>query len=393
MSPEEYDSLLHGIYDATLDASLWSAFLTDLGRAFHGNVGGVIFIDATRGETTEIIASADRKDSIEDYTRNWAGRSDGAKSGPLLRDNAAASGQPPPDIIRLTFAMQAGGLCTDDMFISSEDLARTTFYHEHLTKFDFHHALGLKLWEGPQSRGVISLSRAAPQGPFQPEELRALGLFRPHLLRAFTISKGLALAEGAPALDRDGLERSGRATFLLNRLGRCVHANVAAEELVRRGNCIKLVQGELQATDPSTNAILAKSIDRAITQDQNGHRVSGAVSIPCPASFAALFLLVSPITLETLRFVPQAPHAIVTIVDPDIRQAPTAEQLRSLFGLTASEAAVAIGIGKGRELKAVAEHLNLTTDSARQYLARVFAKTNTTRQHDLASLLALIRRS
>ncbi len=279
------------------------------------------------------------------------------------------------------------------MFISNEALARTTFYNEHLAKFDFHHALGVKLWETPQSNGVLSLSRAAQQGPFQPEELRLLNLFRPHLLRAFTISQGLALAEGAPALDRARLELSGRATFLLNRIGRCVHANVAAEQLVRRGNCIKLIHGELQATDPATNAILAKSIDRAVTQDKNGHRVSGAVSIPCPASLAAPLLLVSPITLEHGRFALSLPHAIVTIVDPDLRQAPTVDQLKSLFQLTASEAAVAIGIAKGRELKAVAEHLNLTTDSARQYLARVFAKTNTTRQHDLASLLALIRPS
>ncbi len=64
MSPEKYDSLLHRIYDATLDASLWSQFLADFGSSFNANVGGVIFIDAARSETTEIIASAERKASI-----------------------------------------------------------------------------------------------------------------------------------------------------------------------------------------------------------------------------------------------------------------------------------------------------------------------------------------
>ena len=80
----------------------------------------------------------------------------------------------------------------------------------------------------------------------------------------------------------------------------------------------------------------------------------------------------------------------MTVVDPDTSKVPAAARLKSLYGLTPSEAAVAIGIGQGRELKAVAADLRLTDGSARQYLSRVFAKTQTNRQNDLARLLALV---
>lgn len=62
--------------------------------------------------------------------------------------------------------------------------------------------------------------------------------------------------------------------------------------------------------------------------------------------------------------------------------------LRDLFGLTASEALVAIEVGRGTGVNATARTLSIATGTAHTHLARVFAKTGTSRQAELAHLLA-----
>ncbi|CAH2395013.1 hypothetical protein MES4922_110358 [Mesorhizobium ventifaucium] len=59
-------------------------------------------------------------------------------------------------------------------------------------------------------------------------------------------------------------------------------------------------------------------------------------------------------------------------------------------GLTAAEARLARRVSLGAELKAVADDLGVTYETARNHLKAVFAKTETHRQPELVALLARI---
>jgi DNA-binding CsgD family transcriptional regulator len=75
------------------------------------------------------------------------------------------------------------------------------------------------------------------------------------------------------------------------------------------------------------------------------------------------------------------------ITDPERTSNPTANSLRQSFGLTRTEAAVALGVLSGGGLKAVAARLGIAPTTARTHLTAIFEKTGTRRQADLVRAL------
>ncbi|MGB2918881.1 MAG: helix-turn-helix transcriptional regulator, partial [Mycobacterium sp.] len=84
------------------------------------------------------------------------------------------------------------------------------------------------------------------------------------------------------------------------------------------------------------------------------------------------------------------PCALIVIVDPGKVPEPSPEMLRRLFGLTAAEAAVALSIGRGAGLAAVADELCLTLATVKTHLQHIYAKTSTHRQAELVRLLLAV---
>ncbi|MFC7738275.1 helix-turn-helix transcriptional regulator [Roseomonas sp. GCM10028921] len=64
------------------------------------------------------------------------------------------------------------------------------------------------------------------------------------------------------------------------------------------------------------------------------------------------------------------------------------EVLRTAFGLTEAEAAVAQHVARGEGLPVVAAALGVSSSTARTHLKHTFDKTGTHRQAELAALLA-----
>lgn len=58
-----------------------------------------------------------------------------------------------------------------------------------------------------------------------------------------------------------------------------------------------------------------------------------------------------------------------------------------MFGLTPTEARLAVLLAEGASLQNVAEQLEITEQTARTYCKRIFGKTGTSRQADLVRLV------
>lgn len=62
-------------------------------------------------------------------------------------------------------------------------------------------------------------------------------------------------------------------------------------------------------------------------------------------------------------------------------------RILALFGLTASEAAVAAAVGAGQSLEDIAAARGVSVQTVRTQLKQIFAKTGTNRQSALAALI------
>jgi DNA-binding CsgD family transcriptional regulator len=78
---------------------------------------------------------------------------------------------------------------------------------------------------------------------------------------------------------------------------------------------------------------------------------------------------------------------VVLIANPDDPRPPSIADLRGAYGLTAAQARVAVLLGEGLSLSAIAERLQVRVDTVRTHLKKIFAKTDTRRQSELVRLL------
>jgi DNA-binding CsgD family transcriptional regulator len=84
------------------------------------------------------------------------------------------------------------------------------------------------------------------------------------------------------------------------------------------------------------------------------------------------------------------PRTIIIMVDLDDTPRPMPDTLQKIFGLTPTEAKLAIEIACGKSLDDIAKEHRTSIATVRKHLASLFAKTHTHRQADLMALLARV---
>jgi DNA-binding CsgD family transcriptional regulator len=98
-----------------------------------------------------------------------------------------------------------------------------------------------------------------------------------------------------------------------------------------------------------------------------------------------------PLIVRSVPLHPEAasgPHTVVMLID--LKTNPSPEALQKIFGLTRSEAKLAIEVTKGRSPEDIANANGIAVGTARKQLASIFVKTGTHRQAELVALLARV---
>jgi DNA-binding CsgD family transcriptional regulator len=94
-----------------------------------------------------------------------------------------------------------------------------------------------------------------------------------------------------------------------------------------------------------------------------------------------------PLRLSDLDANPFAEgRAFIVLVDPEERRRPPEAALRDIFRLTVAEARLAARLACGEALETISDDLNVTKETARFHLKRIFAKTGARRQAELVAL-------
>jgi DNA-binding CsgD family transcriptional regulator len=78
----------------------------------------------------------------------------------------------------------------------------------------------------------------------------------------------------------------------------------------------------------------------------------------------------------------------MVLINLDVTPRPSADVLKRVFGLTSTEARLAIELTDGRSPEEIAVTTRVTVGTVRKQLATVFSKTNTHRQSELVALLS-----
>jgi len=231
---------------------------------------------------------------------------------------------------------------------------------------------------------VLTSNRGRRKQPFSEPERKIAQALLPHLARAHGLQRRLHLQEASRAV----LDTLPMGVVFLAASGGAIYPNRAAEEIFRLGDGLSLRNGMLCATDSKAHAQLREAIRRAISPGCSLD-CAAAVLVSRPSLRPPYQVVASPLRCQWPDFVGvQAPVAVVLISGPEQQRPPAPKVLQQLYGLTPKEAAIAAKISEGKSLEQAAEELHMRYETARTHLRRIFDKTGSSRQAELAVLVA-----
>jgi DNA-binding CsgD family transcriptional regulator/PAS domain-containing protein len=214
------------------------------------------------------------------------------------------------------------------------------------------------------------------------DELRVLA---PHLRRAATISRLLERSEERAATFEAALDAAASGAVLVRGDMEIVHANAAADTMLRSGDPIQSSNGRLRLSEE----LVPGHLDAAVTAAAAGAGAMGRRGIGIPARRRDGSPLVTHVMPLEARMGGRADaDAIVFIADSDGAEPLAGESLELLFGLTPAEVRAFELVATGRPSRAIASEMGVAESTLRTHLLRVYDKTG---RHSRAGLVQLAR--
>lgn len=359
------DRVLDLIYDAAAENDLWPNALTAIADLTNSQ-GGILFGQSFTAQKIYFdfngrLDEACNRAYQERHMRNpWS---------------AYMENQP------------VGRLVHADEAIEVAELRKSEFYDEVLRPQDIAHNAMMALAAKEDFRAAFNMCRSARHGPHEPDEQRLLEFLSPHLCRAVTLGFRI---DGYLAMQHaafDVLEQLSDGVIVLDRRLRVSFANGAARRCASDG--LLRLQPAIATHSIAHSQRLADLI-RAAQQGAAG----GTMSLPHHVDGRLLTILVTSIRSKDLGRLSDVgvKNAVVLlfVIDPLNRRSMPLVQIMDAYGLTPAEARVALAASSGNTIVETARLLNLSPNTIKTHLRRVFAKTATARQAELAGLITAV---
>ena len=287
-----------------------------------------------------------------------------------------------------------GQLHRTESFYPEDELIKTEFYSDFLRPNNLFKGFGSSLFNDHRF-AFLSIVRSKQAGPPSSRELKLLSSLTPHLQRAMQLHEQFL----APPLGANPatmiLDRMSRGVIFLGHDRRVHYMNRAAIRICEDADGFSVNRdGLCCAIRPTIQAKLDALISGAINYksrppDGQGSLVAGgAVALSRPSLRRPYGILVAPAPVLPLGFGIAHAAAILFVFDPECEFVPPRDLLQQLFGLTRTEAQLAISLSSGAALETAADGLGITYQTARSYLKAVFTKTRTRRQAQLVALIS-----
>ncbi len=202
--------------------------------------------------------------------------------------------------------------------------------------------------------------------------LSALG---PAVGRALAGWRALAGERARAALDRAAARRLGAGWLVLTPAGRVAEAAPGAADLAARAGLRLRADGRLEAADPGLAPAFAADLARALAAALRGQPAT------LPAPDPLLRLAMQPRPRE------EAPGAVLWLRHAGPFRDRRPEAVAAAFGLSRSEARLALRLADGQRLAEAAADLGWTLETARSCSKQIFARMGLRGQVDLLRTL------
>ncbi len=363
---ELLSTLVGEIYDAALEPALWGSALDHAAR-FVGGCAAALFTKSASLSGANAYDSGIEARFTALYFDKYV-RIDPLSLGHVF----AATGRPTA--------------VTD--LIAYDDFLDSRFYAEWAQPQGFVDFAGAVLDKSSDRTAMFGVFRHERDGVVDQETRQRMRLLVPHVQRAALIA-GVIDEQTATAADlAESLDGVSCGLFLLDAGGRVLHANLAARRMLEDADVLRIANGRLTAGEPTADAEFGQIIATAGT----GDRALGVRGIALPLASRDGDRHVAhalPLASDARRKAGGRRAVLAVFVHKAAVEAPSMpETIARAYGLTLSELRVLLAIADVGGAPEVADALGIAPSTVKTHLGRLYEKTGTRRQADLAKLVA-----
>jgi DNA-binding CsgD family transcriptional regulator len=361
-------TIVDGFSDAALDNSKWNQVLHQFAAASGSRCGQLVGF------------------SPDGPHFNWMG---GTEPG-WLEELTRLGGSDPAINPRLEAGLSDPILkpITDSDIVSPRQRRSHYFYAEVLPQMGVPYICATVLYRESGLNVGLAVGRTAQQGEITNQQREVFSSLARHARTA--IRTQLLLEGEGSKLITGALEAASVTAFMCDRSGRVKAMTPSAEALIGKGQPLRLQNGVLRNGSAARTRELAAAIERAAA----GHSTLGAAPattlIIRSDSGAPLIIDVTALPRRAHNFGFQ-PRVLVIVRGGGERTPDQALLLRSLFGLTRTEAIVAASLGNGASLEEIAQARQRSLETIRVQIRSIYAKLGVRRQAELVALLGQFR--
>jgi DNA-binding CsgD family transcriptional regulator len=372
---QQLAQVLDQIYETPYADGAWSTALTAVGDFLGAECVDLSFLDrelleCVRWESARIDAAA-----AQYYTANY-----------LTAEVKDVHPRMP-----LAMGMKQGQVVADADFWTVPERGRKSFFAEyygpltHCTEC----VMGTVRRRDDGGPWVMLATHFRSGDPPQRELRNRVGMLLGHIRRAVEAEARLAKACRERDALSETLNRLGEAVAMLDPGARVVKANPAAEEVFRQAEGLRtgpdrrLRLASEAARDGLARALAQCAAPAAWIQGA-GVEVSTTVVVPRPGR-RPLVLNLQPLPRELAGAFGAV--ALLFISDPEGRQEDRGAILRAAYALSAAEAELTQALAAGETLRHFALRREVSYETARSQLRRVFDKTGVKRQAELVRVV------
>lgn len=273
-----------------------------------------------------------------------------------------------------------------DVLLPTEELVQSKFFKRVSEEFGFAPASPLShvfALSGDRPLAAMNCLQLQDKPPFTLDQISFLDTLVPHLKRAHTIIDVMRSITREAQVAREVIDRLPAGLILLDENGRVVALNQSAEHSIEKGSPLQIRDGRPVATEPGHDRWLQEAIRKA---QSSTTRNAGEAELPVrvlDAGQAKTPTLVIPLLPPTSNSTLPDNAVLIFLGNPRLDRETTITLLGSLYELTPAEAELTWMLADGLSLEDAASERNVTLNTARSQLKRVFTKTGAKRQAEL----------
>jgi DNA-binding CsgD family transcriptional regulator len=362
MSDDTFDLIVDEIYEAATDDSLWTGLIRKIAE-FTGGFGGSLTQWDTHHQTFPTYHQTGFSD--EAYTQY---------SQHYLKID------PRPHAMLKMPSLQ---FYTDSILFPKELRNNHEFFDWEDANCDQRHGYGARLIKSSRFESMLILARSENQGPASHGDMHRLQMLTPHLRRSIFMARRLG-----ERLTKQAFDALPFGVVLLDEEGRVVVANSAISSMVAKGDGLALSSAGLSLAGAGENDSLHRLIHLHQTRSHlQLSREPAGLLVPRPSGAKPYTILVHPLRRTSFAMPALNNAVMICVSDPDQTSFRSTALLEELFDLTPAESALCAALVQTGTLADAADKCGLTSGSARQYMKRIFAKTQTRGQVELVALI------